>query len=394
MTDRRTGRTGRKRSASDGSPARKGVAPLEAILEKLAREWRGTFDAIESPILMLDLEGRIVRLNRAAQKLSGREFGEILGRPVEEVARGEPWEDMKALSVAVAASRAGTSRQVRAADGRHWDLSASFLGGELAEGARVILMARDVTRVVELEASLRRAEAMSAMGALVAGVAHEVRNPLFAMSGTLDALEARLGGEEQYAPYTAVLREELERVARVMRELLEYGKPWRPEISEVDVGELARQAALDCDPLARERMAEIVLRHPPGLPLLRVDRARIGQVLRNLVENALQHAPPASAVSVEARRMEIDGRAWLEVAVADRGAGFGTQDLKRVFEPFFSRRRGGTGLGLSIVHRNVEAHGGSVTAANRPGGGAIVTFSVPWENPLARGSDPSAPSRR
>ena len=108
-----------------------------------------------------------------------------------------------------------------------------------------------------------------------------------------------------------------------------------------------------------------------------MDRRRLLQVFQNLLDNAVRHAPAKSVVSVEAEGMQADGEAWIDCRVKDEGPGFRSEDLPRVFEPFFTRRRGGTGLGLSIVQRIVEDHGGRIFAGNRADGGAVLTVRLP-----------------
>jgi signal transduction histidine kinase len=108
-----------------------------------------------------------------------------------------------------------------------------------------------------------------------------------------------------------------------------------------------------------------------------MDEARMLQVFSNLIENAIQHSKRGGNVTLAARVVESHGGRAVECTVADEGAGFAPGDLTRAFEPFFSRRRGGTGLGLSIVQRIVEQHGGSIIAANRPTGGAVVAVKLP-----------------
>ncbi len=114
-----------------------------------------------------------------------------------------------------------------------------------------------------------------------------------------------------------------------------------------------------------------------------MDRRRLTQVFQNLLDNAVRHAPPQSAVIVEAELMRVDGERWIDCRVRDAGPGFRPEDLPRIFEPFFTRRRGGTGLGLSIVQRIVEDHGGRIGAGNRAEGGAVVTVRLPVTGPPA-----------
>jgi signal transduction histidine kinase len=228
--------------------------------------------------------------------------------------------------------------------------------------------------VTQLEESLRRRERMAAMGSLVAGVAHEVRNPLFGISSTVDALEARV--KPGHLEHLGVLRSQVERLGKLMNDLLEYGRPRALERRPEDLAAVVNEASRACDFLARASGAHVEIVARGELPLLPVDRKRMVQVLQNVLENALRHSPPSSPVTVEVARN--DGAPPLvRVVVRDRGPGFAPPDLPHVFEPFFTRRQGGTGLGLSIVQQIVEQHGGRVEARNNPAGGAEIVILLP-----------------
>jgi signal transduction histidine kinase len=251
--------------------------------------------------------------------------------------------------------------------------------GDLAdEFNRMTQQLRD--RVAELlgkDAELQRRETLASMGSLVSGVAHEVRNPLFGITSTVDALQARLHNLPEQSRHIEVLRGETSRLQKLMQDLLDYGKP-APHVRETtDLFALIENAIAECLTLARERHVHVScdLRGPP--PILRLDPRRMEQVFVNLVENALQHSPARTSVSVTARWDDGPGAAAVVCTVSDQGCGFRTEDLHRVFEPFFTRRQGGTGLGLSIVQRIVEEHGGTIAASNGAEGGAVMTLRLP-----------------
>jgi signal transduction histidine kinase len=170
---------------------------------------------------------------------------------------------------------------------------------------------------------------------------------------------------------------EVERLARLMRELLEYGKPIQSDLTHEAIDTVLRDGLESCAPLAAEKGVLLTTDVPAGLPKVSMDRIRLVQVFQNLIQNAVQHSPRGGAVVVSARREETDGRGALILTIADSGPGFAPEDLAHAFEPFFTRRRGGTGLGLAIVQHIVEAHGGAVGAANRPEGGATLTVTLP-----------------
>lgn len=354
-------------------------AQLNGLIRKAAIEWRTTFDAIRFPVLIVDHSGSIKRLNRAAQELSVRDYKELIGEPIESLGPGQPWQKAGELVGQIRETLSTTTARVQdETDKKTWEVTANILDEfESGDEVDVAIVARDVTRSVEMEASLRRSEMMSMMGLLVAGVAHEVRNPLFGISSTLDAFEARFGAQKEHERYISVLRIELERMNALMRDLLEFGKPLADEFYQGSIKDLIDQAVRACATLAERTKVEVVNDSGESLPLMKMERRRVIQVFQNLIENAIHHTPPGGSITVEAEEIEEEGGQWIECRVKDTGVGFQPKDLKRVFEPFFTKRRKGSGLGLSIVQRIMEEHRGTVTADNRPEGGAVMTVRFP-----------------
>ncbi len=346
---------------------------LDAI-ERAAWEWRRTFDAVETPIVIVGLEVRIARINRAARMLVGRKYGEIVGQSLRALPSNEPWLSMADLAEEVQERRSPAARQVRDDEGRTLDLLAMLFNSEDPRDKRVIVIAWDVSALVDLQVRLEQQRTMATMGALVAGVAHEVRNPLFAISATVDAMEQAAGGNLK--EYFEVLREEIDRMTRLMQDLLAYGRPAAPVFNAVSIGEIVETAVRNSRSLAERQQIE-VKRVMRANPTIVADRDRLGRAIENLIDNAVQHSPAKSTVNVQCA-VRLRGRSrYVTIKVLDRGRGFAEEDQPRLFEPFFSRRKGGTGLGLALVRQIVTEHGGEVTAANRSGGGAEVTISLP-----------------
>jgi PAS domain S-box-containing protein len=350
---------------------------LADLLRTSATEWRLTFDALTHPLLLIELDGRVIRLNRAARDLAGVEYDEAVGHPVSALGETQPWRAIRELLSEVERTDDVAAAQARDDQGRAWDISMSPVTSPDGQKG-VVVVARDITDLVRLQESLRRSETMSAMGALVAGVAHEVRNPLFGISATLDTFESRFGHKKDFRRYFDVLQGEVRRLSELMHQLLEYGKPSRLDLAAVPPDEVMTAACAACAPLADKAGVTVLPVVPGDLPLVQVDRGRIAQVFLNLLENAIQHSPRGGSVVFRAERAERGEKAGeperegVRFVVEDSGPGFLPGDLHHVFDPFFTRRRGGTGLGLSIVQRIVEQHGGEVAAANRPGGGGAM----------------------
>jgi signal transduction histidine kinase len=164
-----------------------------------------------------------------------------------------------------------------------------------------------------------------------------------------------------------------------MQELLEYGKPAGLEVTTEPLGSLVATAVRACQ-VAADASRVTVNASVPELAI-HADPTRLTQVFQNLLDNAIHHSPSGGTVSLHADEIGTNGHRWIECRVMDDGPGFQPQDLPRVFEPFFTRRRKGTGLGLSIVERIVTSHGGTIEAGNGPNGGAVLTVRLPADGP-------------
>jgi signal transduction histidine kinase len=174
-----------------------------------------------------------------------------------------------------------------------------------------------------------------------------------------------------------VLKKEAGRLNALMTDLIEYGRPRQPSFVRCSFATIVGEAIAACGILAERESVTIAADVDPDLPAIETDPHRLTHALQNVVQNAIQHAPPGSTVRVDAHRGRVDDQSAVVCRVSDAGPGFAAADLPQVFDPFFSRRNGGTGLGLAIVQRVVEEHGGTVTAANGPEGGGVVTIAIP-----------------
>jgi PAS domain S-box-containing protein len=342
---------------------------LRLMISRSLLEWQQTFDAIAMPVLLLDPEGRVSRLNEAARNLAGRRFSECLGQRLPLLAGGEPWTTAARLAARMlgGSGMAPALREQPAEAGRTWEVRVHPQPG----GGGVIVTLHDLTDLVALQESLRRSATMSAMGMLVAGVAHEVRNPLFGLSALIEAFESQ--PEPRQAFPAEPFKRGLTRLQSIMQQLLDYGQPAPLVQTPQPLLRTLQEAVEACRGLARERQVEVALAAAPGLPPVVMDESRILQVFLNLLDNAVQHSPAGSRVVLAAAA----AGGWLECRVEDAGPGVAEADQAKVFEPFFTRRRGGTGLGLAIVQKIVVEHGGAVCCGSRPGGGTVMTVRLP-----------------
>ena len=355
----------------------------EEALRDSEERWRRISEATSEGIVFSE-QGVVTDVNEQLAAMLGYPRERMLGWPVRDCVAPA---DRDTVAEAMRSGRTGTyEHHALRKDGSTFPVEVRARSLTI-EGRPVRVTAiRDLSERTRLEAELRRRETLAAMGALVAGVAHEVRTPLFSLSATIETLEARSGTPAQREQLRSLLRSQVRRLSNLMQDLLDYGRPPRMKLAS-DWLETALRGALEgCQPFAAHAGVRIAVDVPDGLPAIPSDAGRLQQVLQNLLANALQHSPRGSAVTVSARA--VDGPSpGLAFRVADEGPGVPPEDLERVFAPFFSRRRGGTGMGLSVAQRFVEAHGGSLTAANQTEGGAVFTVFLPAPRTLA----PAAP---
>jgi two-component system, NtrC family, sensor histidine kinase HydH len=242
--------------------------------------------------------------------------------------------------------------------------------GELAAAFQ-----RMVTAVATANDEMIRASKLAFLGEMAAGMAHEIRTPLGIIRNSAQLIERRMetGGDPEAAEWALFIREESDRLARVVTDLLDFVKPVPPMKSDTDLAGVAHRAAHLLASEAANRDVALLVDDDSTAGPVACDADQIHQVCLNLIMNALQASTRGGEVRVSVSRS--DGHA--ELAVRDRGRGLPPEIADRLFEPFTSQRDGGIGLGLAIVRRIVRAHGGDVVARNRAGGGAEFIVTLP-----------------
>ncbi len=329
-------------------------------------------------VVVADPGGDILFVNPAFERITGYGREEVLGqnpRLLKSGVQDQPFYER--LWATIRAGETWSGRLVnRRKDGSlftdHTIISPILDGA--GDITAFVALKRDVTQEVGLERQLAEARTLETIGMIAGGVAHEVRNPLFAISTVVAALDKKLGRSAEYKEYMDHINEHVRRLSQLMDDLLALGRPVdRAQFTPLDLGAVVEAAG-----------REVCGAHPEWEGRLRVEaqgalavrglEPKLRQVFTNIVQNAFHFSPPEGAVEVTLGR---EG-AHAVVTVADHGPGIPAEMMPKLFEPFQSRRQGGTGLGLAIVRKILTAHGGAVEGANRTdGSGAVFTVRLP-----------------
>jgi two-component system nitrogen regulation sensor histidine kinase GlnL len=250
-----------------------------------------------------------------------------------------------------------------------------------------VAVIRDITRLRQLEAEVRRGETLAALGRMAVGLAHEIRNPLGAIRGAVQLMQRELGDEARWGEYTEVLLKEVNRVNRIIEMLLDLGRPVTLRAVPLNVHQLLERVALLLEEMAARRKVQIVRRYDPSLPPILADEDRIVQVFHNLVRNAIEAMPGGGRLTLVTRLSmnplfaKVDlgqgQKSLAEIQIADEGQGISEATRDKLFTPFFTTKDRGLGLGLALCHRIVDEHKGAIQVTSEPGRGTAVSCFLP-----------------
>ena len=370
---------------------------------------RSTVESIMSGLLTTDSEGLITSFNPEAERITGLRLDEVLGRELESVIPGAA-AIMESFGGASPEGQARTrlSYQNHVGEKLHLGLADSILRGEDGSAQGHVVIFQDVTDVVAMESDLTRSERLAAVGELSANIAHEIRNPLASISGSIQILMSERDVDGESARLMGIVVRETDRLNRLITDFLSYARPAPTVTRPVEVDRLFGELIEMIEPTLPDNI-ELEVDIKPG-HWLESDADQLRQMLWNLCLNAVQAMPnggrlgisvdiwsgdPAQAACTSFRKESTTGSAfdsgessrgaqamearssWLEIEISDTGCGIGEEVMTDIFEPFFTTKPQGTGLGLSTVHRIVENHGGELQLDSRLGEGTVFQIRFP-----------------
>jgi PAS domain S-box-containing protein len=345
--------------------------------------------SLTSGIVTIDLDGRVVTLNPAAELLTGFFRGEAAGRYCTELFAHTPeLSDLLMETLASRAPIASVPLTLRRRNGSALPIefsTAPLKGGE-GKDLGVIGVFRDVTLLRQLENDLQRSDRLAALGTLAAGLAHEIKNPLTSLLTFSRHLERKFDDPNFRERFGSVVPRELERINGIVERLLELARPARMSFTLARLPELLERAVdLYADQLDDKRI-EVAREYARDVPPIQADKDALYRVFVNLVANALDAMPRGGRLTLRAgwavsgdplpsaRRRPANR---VRVEVEDTGTGIEPSETDRIFNPFYTTRDSGTGLGLALAHKIVQDHGGRISFTSAPRRGTTFTIVLP-----------------
>lgn len=333
--------------------------------------------SIASGVFTVSSDGSVATANPAAERILGMSEYEMVPRPLRQLFSdddGLAADVRKVLDSQVPLVLRDVTIVTREGTRRHLQSSISRMVTGGGSGAGAVVTIEDISELRSLTDQLIRADRLAAMGELTAGVAHEVRNPLGIIRVSVQLLEDPQCDRECIHEAANVIKQEIDRLDKVIKALLDFGRPSRPMMSYIDLRTVLNDVVLFTDHFARQSSVRIQMDSMLSeLPVLG-DPDQLKQVFLNLVTNAVQAMEETGGtIDITAERDEH----YISVVVKDSGPGIAPDELRKVFDPFFTLRSDGTGLGLTIVHRIIDAHNGRIRVASTPGDGAEFNVILP-----------------
>jgi len=344
---------------------------------------------IDRAVIAFDSDGRITLFNPAAEALMECSSRQVVGKSYQDLFRDQETL-LYLVKVALEQGRSITDDEglyLHRSNASPLPVNAYtapiFAQGGNQDGAVMII--RDLSRIKDLEGTLRRADRLSMLGTLAAGLAHEIKNPLGGIKGAAQLLSMELSKDSPLQDYTQIMIKEAERINFIIEELMDLGSPREPEISDVDLARVMNDIILLQREAARSRNILFKLKLDPSIPPVQGDEGLLTRLFLNLIKNARESIPREGKVVIETRiasnyHMTGPGRRsspMVDIIISDTGCGIDQQEMDRIFTPYFTTKSKGSGLGLAISQKIIEDHNGLLKIESIPNQGTTVTISLP-----------------
>ena len=344
---------------------------------------------IDRAVVAFDQKGRITLFNPAAEALMERSSRQVIGQHYQELFKDQTTL-LYLVKVALEEGRSITDDEglyLHRSNASPLPVNAYaapiYTSKSSQDGAVMII--RDLSRIKELEGTLRRADRLSMLGTLAAGLAHEIKNPLGGIKGATQLLAMELSEESSLLDYTQIMIKEVERINFIIEELMDLGNPRPPEIGDVELTKILDDIILLQREAARGQNIKFLLKLDPSIPPIQGDESLLTRLFLNLIKNAREAITHGGEVLIETRistnyHMTSPGRRsspMVDITISDTGCGINPEEMDRIFTPYFTTKSAGSGLGLAISQKIIEDHHGLLKIVSSPDEGTTMIVSLP-----------------
>lgn len=344
--------------------------------------YKNIIRSVNTGIMTTDLDGNIRLLNRAGEQIIGLSFVDVEGKPIGVIFNG--FSDIlykirnkeKGKDTVKRGETTITAKQKKIMLG----FSVSPLIGSKGNRIGQLIVFQDMTSAKEMEKEIEKSRRLALIGEMSAGLAHEVRNPLASLKGSIQILKNTLYLDETNKKLMEIVLRGSAQLENLVKDFLLLARPGPglKDREEIDVNDVMDSVieSLRYGPAWHEQIT--VEKEPCPGAVVYGNRTEVNQILSNLVLNAVQSMPEGGTLTIQMKlRLPENGNGSLDVRISDTGCGIERDDIAKVFNPFFSTKEGGTGLGLTITQRLIENHGGKIRIESRPKKGIICRLLLP-----------------
>jgi two-component system sensor histidine kinase AtoS len=331
--------------------------------------------SIADGVITVDIDGNITSANKSAEMLTGYTSAEIVDKPYKEIfCEGKHFNSLLLDTLATGASYIGVETDYPVKNRSiHISISTSRLKDSTNQIIGAVVVFKDLTEQHRLQEQMLRAERLASLGEIMAGVAHEIRNPLTAIKGFVQYLQVA-DTEAERKEYMPVIIKEVDRVNRVIETLLYFSRDCKADYKPMNINDLIEETLVLVKNTGTRHRLEFKLQLAQGLPWVEGDAEQLKQVLLNLLINAVQAVPEQGMIAIKTWQEQAGA---VQVRITDTGQGIDEAELSKVFDPFFTTKAAGTGLGLAVVQRIMNAHNGRIDIQSEVGKGTAVTLEIP-----------------
>ncbi|MDI7248317.1 MAG: ATP-binding protein [Bacillota bacterium] len=360
-----------------GERSRKYPSQLLRSVERLDRYLRLFLNSLSPVVVLADEMDRVVFISSGISDILAQPAERFVGMDVREMLKGVGIDPCLALdNPETGALNRFINVTVHVGDEEQpVTIISTAVEGEFGHNKGHVIILEDLEKAREQEERLERAERLAAVGEIAASIAHEIRNPLTVVKGAVSLVPGKLDDPDFLKEFSSVVVKELDRVNRTVEALLDFSRYSHPDMTTIDIRQIVRTALDLISAYARVNEVKVEITDVDDIPPLKGDADHLIQAFLNLFLNSIQAMPNGGALTVETRF--APGSKYLQVLVRDTGSGIPAEHRDRVFDMFFTTKKGGTGLGLPLVQRIVFEHQGFVEFESQPGEGTTFVIRLP-----------------